>query len=81
MEKEDLKRCLSTLEELNDLVIRLAGNARIAESILSGTEREREYNSHAICVTDCEIIQALHNIAYAKIDLEIELDHIERKSA
>ena len=71
MEKEDFERCLSTMEEISDLIIRLAGNANIARKIVSrDDDLERDYNMHTMCVDDSEIVEALHDIAIMKIDME-----------
>lgn len=62
---------------ISDLIIRLAGNANIARKVLANTDLERDYNMHALCVDDGEIVEALHDIAIMKIDMENGMDWVE----
>ena len=77
MEREDFEQCLSTLAEISDLLIRLAGNAKIAEKVIAACELEKDYNMNAICVDDDEVVTALHDIAHMKIVLESGQDWVE----
>ena len=77
MEREDFEQCLSTLAEISDLLIRLAGNAKIATKVLAGSELEKDYAPNAICVDDDDVVTALHDIAIAKITLENGQDWVE----
>ena len=42
MERQDFELCLSTLAEISDLLIRLAGNAKIATKVLAASELEQD---------------------------------------
>ena len=77
MEKRDFERCLSALDGITDLIIRLAGNANIARRVLADSDMETDYNTHTICVNDGEIVEALHDISMMKIDMENGLDWME----
>jgi len=84
MEKRDFEFCISTLAEISDLIIRLAGNANIARKIVSrDDDLETDYNMHTICVDDSEIVEALHDISMMNTHMENGLDwvaHLEKKS-
>ena len=77
MEREDFEQCLSTLAEISDLLIRMAGNAKIAGKVIAASELEKDYTMNAICVDDDEVVTALHDIALMKIVLENGQDWVE----
>ena len=77
MEKEQFESCITTTDELIDLIIRLAGNAIIARKVLADTDLERTYNTNTICVDDGEIVEALHDLAMMKVDLDNGLSWVE----
>ena len=80
MERQDFELCLSTLAEISDLLIRLAGNAKIATKVLAASELEKDYAPNAICVDDDEVVTALHDLALMRIVLENGQDWVEHLS-
>lgn len=77
MEREDFELCLSTLAEISDLLIRMAGNAKIAGKVIAACELEKDYTANAICVDDGEIVSCLHDLALMRIVLENGQDWVE----
>ena len=77
MEKQDFERCFASLGNINDLIVRLAGNAHIAQRVLADTAIERDYNKRSMCIDDSEIVDALNEIAHIRLDMQNCRDWLE----
>ena len=76
MEKKELQEYSALLDEVAELIVKLAGNLQRAEGVIRGTDKEREYNQGGVYWAADDALNILHRLQTMKVGIENELDRI-----
>lgn len=74
MDKTSLQGYSTLMDEVAELIVKLAGNLQKAESTIRGTDAEKDYNRGALYWTAGDALDILQRLQLLKADIENELD-------